>query len=122
MKILHSDKAPKALGPYSQGYESNGLLFLSGQGGINPETGILAEGVQAQTVQAIQNLQAVLQSAGSDLSRVIKTTCFLTDMNDFKAFNEVYAQYFTSNPSRSCVAVKELPANFLVEIEVIAEK
>ncbi len=92
MKILHSDKAPKALGPYSQGYESNGLLFLSGQGGINPETGVLAEGVQAQTVQAIQNLQAVLQSAGSDLSRVIKTTCFLTDMNDFKAFNEVYAQ------------------------------
>lgn len=122
MKILHSDKAPKALGPYSQGYESNGLLFLSGQGGINPETGVLAEGVQAQTVQAIQNLQAVLQSAGSDLSRVIKTTCFLTDMNDFKAFNEVYAQYFTSNPSRSCVAVKALPANFLVEIEVIAEK
>lgn len=120
MKVVHSDNAPKALGPYSQAYVANGFVFASGQGGINPETGKLEEGLEAQTLQAIKNVEAILKAAGTDFSKVIKTTCFLADINDFAAFNAIYADYFVSKPARSCVAVKDLPANFLCEIEVIA--
>lgn len=120
MKAVFTEKAPKALGPYSQAMMANGFLFISGQGGINPETGKLADGVEAQTLQAMKNIEAILKEAGSDFGKVVKTTCFLADMKDFAVFNAIYAEYFTSKPARSCVAAKELPANFLVEVEVIA--
>ena len=116
MKQVYTEQAPAALGPYSQAYKANGFVFISGQGGIDPAQGALVEGgVEAQTLQAMKNIEAILQEAGTDFSKVVKTTCFLADMGDFAKFNAIYAEYFTSKPARSCVAV-----NFLVEVEVIA--
>lgn len=120
MKTVHTEQAPKALGPYSQAIVANGFVFISGQGGIDPATGTLQDGVEAQTLQAMKNIEAILKEAGTDFSKVVKTTCFLAEINDFAKFNAIYADYFTSKPARSCVAVKELPANFQVEVEVIA--
>jgi 2-iminobutanoate/2-iminopropanoate deaminase len=120
MEKIHTPTAPQAIGPYSQAVAIGNLLFLSGQGGINPINGTVGDGVEAQTEQAIKNIGAILDEAGSDLTKVIKTTCFLTDMGDFKIFNEVYGKYFTEKPARSCVAVKELPLGILCEIEAIA--
>ena len=121
MKQVYTEQAPAALGPYSQAYTANGFVFISGQGGIDPAQGALVEGgVEAQTLQAVKNIEAILKEAGTDFSKVVKTTCFLADMGDFAKFNAIYAEYFTSKPARSCVAVKTLPANFLVEVEVIA--
>lgn len=122
MQKLHTDAAPAAIGPYSQGYTVGGLIFTSGQIGLNPADGSLAETLEAQAHQACRNVGAVLASAGSGFENVVKTTCFLADMADFAAFNQVYAQYFVSSPARSCVAVKELPKGALCEIEAIAEK
>ncbi|NLD34621.1 MAG: RidA family protein [Clostridiales bacterium] len=122
MKPIHAPKAPAALGPYSAAMSAHKLIFCSGQTPIDPVTGNLVEGgVQAQTERCILNLQAVLEAAGSSLDRVVKTTCFLTDMADFAAFNEVYGKYFTGKPARSTVAVKALPKAALVEIECIAD-
>lgn len=121
MEKIHTDKAPAAVGPYSQAVKSNGFVFISGQGGIDPATGKLVEGLEAQTLQAMKNIEAILAEAGTDFTKVVKTTCFLANMSDFQAFNKIYAEYFTEKPARSCVAVKELPLNFLVEVEVIAE-
>ena len=121
MKTIHTDKAPAAVGPYSQAKIAGGFLFASGQVPINPETATVIEGgIEAQTEQVCKNIEAVLTEAGTDFSKVVKTTCFLADMGDFAKFNAIYAEYFTSKPARSCVAVKTLPANFLVEVEVIA--
>lgn len=121
MKQVYTEQAPAALGPYSQAYKANGFVFISGQGGIDPAQGALVEGgVEAQILQAMKNIEAILKEAGTDFSKVVKTTCFLADMGDFAKFNAIYAEYFTSKPARSCVAVKTLPANFLVEVEVIA--
>lgn len=121
MKQVYTEQASAALGPYSQAYKANGFVFISGQGGIDPAQGALVEGgVEAQTLQAMKNIEAILKEAGTDFSKVVKTTCFLADMGDFAKFNAIYAEYFTSKPARSCVAVKTLPANFLVEVEVIA--
>lgn len=121
MKIISTDKAPAAIGPYSQAYVHNGMLFSAGQIPINPAVGdVEATDIAAQTEQACKNVGAILAEAGTDFDHVIKTTCFLSDMGDFAAFNEVYAKYFTSKPARSCVAVKTLPKNVLCEIEVIA--
>ena len=121
MKVVATEKAPKALGPYSQGYVHNGLLYSAGQIAINPATDTIeATNIEGQTEQVCKNLEAVLLAAGSSFDKVIKTTCFLADMADFSAFNEVYAKYFTSKPARSCVAVKTLPKNVLCEVEVIA--
>ena len=120
---VYTQKAPQAIGPYSQAIISAGLVFTSGQIPINPETGnIEAEGIAAQAEQVMKNLSEVLSAAGSSLDKAVKTTCFLYDMADFAEFNEVYSQYFTEKPARSCVAVKALPKGALVEIEVIAEK
>ena len=120
---IQTANAPAAIGPYSQAMVCGNLVFTSGQIPINPATGnVEAEGIEAQTEQVCKNLAAVLQAAGSDLTKAIKTTCFLQDMADFAAFNDVYARYFTEKPTRSCVAVKTLPKNVLVEVEVIAEK
>lgn len=122
MKKIHTDKAPAAIGPYSQVIVHGDLVFTSGQIPINPETGSIdAQGIVEQTEQVMRNLDAVLTAAGSSFEKAIKTTCFLSDMADFAAFNEVYAKYFTEKPARSCVAVKTLPKNVLVEVEVIAE-
>lgn len=118
---IETTKAPGAIGPYSQGYVVNGIVYTSGQIPIDPATGNIPEGIAAQTAQSCQNVGAILEAAGSGLDKVIKTTCFLADMGDFAAFNEVYAQYFTGKPARSCVAVKTLPKNVLCEIEAIAE-
>ena len=119
---VYTKNAPDAIGPYSQAVRSCGLVFTSGQIPINPASGsIEAEGIAAQTEQVCKNLKAVLEASGSDITRVVKTTCYLADMGDFAAFNEVYATYFTSKPARSCVAVKTLPKNVLVEVEAIAE-
>ena len=121
MKVVETRQAPKALGPYSQGYIHNGMLYSAGQIPINPETNTVeATSIEAQTEQVCKNLGAVLEAAGSSFDKVIKTTCFLADMNDFTAFNEVYAKYFVSKPARSCVAVKTLPKNVLCEVELIA--
>jgi reactive intermediate/imine deaminase len=120
MKVLETNKAPGAIGPYSQGYEVNGLVFTSGQIPVNPENGEVPEGITAQAKQSCKNVGAILEAAGVDFENVFKTTCFLADMGDFAAFNEVYAQYFTSKPARSCVAVKALPKGVLCEIEAIA--
>ena len=121
MKVVATEKAPKALGPYSQGYVHHGMFYSAGQIPINPETdAIEATDIQGQTEQVCKNLGAVLKAAGTSFEQVIKTTCFLADMGDFAAFNEVYARYFVSKPARSCVAVKTLPKNVLCEIEVIA--
>lgn len=122
MKKIHTDKAPAAIGPYSQAMKVGTLVFTSGQIPINPASGnIEATGITEQTEQVCKNLVAVLEAAGSSPERVIKTTCFLSDMSDFAAFNEVYSRYFPSCPARSCVAVKALPKGSLVEVEAIAE-
>ena len=122
MKKIYTENAPAAIGPYSQAIVHGDLVFTSGQISINPETGnVDAEGIVAQTEQVMKNLDAVLTAAGSSFEKAIKTTCFLSDMADFAAFNEVYAKYFTEKPARSCVAVKTLPKGVLVEVEVIAE-
>ena len=121
MKVIATDKAPGAIGPYSQGYEVNGFIYTSGQIPVDPATGNIPEGIAAQAEQSCKNVGAILEAAGSGFDRVIKTTCFLADMGDFAAFNEVYARYFVSKPARSCVAVKTLPKNVLCEIEAIAE-
>ena len=122
MKIVATEKAPKALGPYSQGYVHNGVLYTAGQIAINPEVNdVEATTIEAQTEQVCKNLGEVLKEAGTSFDKVLKTTCFLADMGDFAAFNEVYGKYFTSKPARSCVAVKQLPKDVLVEVEVIAE-
>ena len=122
MKTISTKKAPTAIGPYSQATVMGGLVFTSGQIALDPATGSL-EGstITEQTHRVCRNLQAVLEAAGSSLTRVVKTTCFLHDMADFSAFNEVYAQYFTEKPARSCVAAKALPKGALVEVEAIAE-
>lgn len=122
MKTISTDKAPAAVGPYSQAKVVGGLLFASGQIPLNPATGTVVEGgIVEQTEQVCKNIEAVLTEAGADFSKVVKTTCFLADISDFKAFNEVYAKYFTSKPARSCVAVKDLPLGVIVEVEIIAE-
>ena len=122
MKKIHTDNAPAAIGPYSQAIVHGDLVFTSGQIPINPKTGnVDAEGIAPQTEQVMENLSAVLAAAGASFESAIKTTCFLADMDDFAAFNEVYARYFTEKPARSCVAVKTLPKGVLVEVEVIAE-
>ena len=122
MKILETTSAPGAIGPYSQGYEVNGFIFTSGQIPVDPATGEVPQGITAQATQSCKNVGAILESAGVDYSKVVKTTCFLADMGDFTAFNEVYAQYFTSMPARSCVADRALPKGVLCEIEAIAVK
>ena len=120
MKKLVTDKAPAAIGPYSQAIVVDKFLFASGQIPINPATGeVEAEGIEAQTTQVMKNIGAVLTEAGIDYTKVVKTTCFLADMADFATFNKVYEQYFTEKPARSCVAVKQLPKNVLCEVEVI---
>lgn len=122
MKLIHSDNAPAAIGPYSQGYISNGFFFTSGQVPLDPKTGVaVGTDINSQTEQVMKNLSALLEAAGTDFTHVVKTTCFLSDMGDFAAFNEIYAKYFTGKPARSCVAVKTLPKNLLVEVELIAE-
>ena len=120
MKAICTKNAPGAIGPYSQGYEAGGFVFTSGQIAIVPETGEIPEGIQAQTEQCCKNAGAILEAAGCGYDKVVKTTCFLADMGDFAAFNEVYAKYFTSKPARSCVAVKTLPKNVKCEVELIA--
>lgn len=122
MNILSTDKAPGAIGPYSQGYEVNGFVFTSGQIPVNPADGSVADGIEGQAEQSCKNVGAILEAAGCGFDNVFKTTCFLADMGDFAAFNEVYAKYFTSKPARSCVAVKTLPKGVLCEIEAIAVK
>ncbi len=122
MNIVNTNKAPAAIGPYSQAIKTGNLVFTSGQIPINPESGnVEATGIKEQTKQICENLKAVLEEAGTSLEKVVKTTCFLQNMEDFAEFNEVYASYFTGKPARSCVAVKALPKNVLAEIEVIAE-
>ena len=122
-KVTSTDKAPAAIGPYSQAIEVNGFLFASGQVPINPEVGdVVAEGIVDQTEQVMKNIGAILEVNGLTYTDVVKTTCFLADMGDFATFNEVYAKYFTGKPARSCVAVKTLPKNVLCEVEVIAAK
>ncbi len=121
LKKISTDKAPAAIGPYSQGIIVNGMVFTSGQIPINPATGeIEGADITAQAEQVMKNLGEVLAEAGTDYAHAVKTTCFLADMADFAAFNEVYAKYFTEKPARSCVAVKTLPKNVLCEVEVIA--
>ena len=121
MKIVATEKAPKALGPYSQGYVHNGVLYTAGQIAINPEVNdVEATTIEAQTEQVCKNLGEVLKEAGTSFDKVLKTTCFLADLSDFAAFNEVYGKYFTSKPARSCVAVKTLPKGVLCEVELIA--
>ena len=120
MKTIETTKAPCAIGPYSQGYASNGFLFVSGQIPVDQESGAIPDGIDAQAKQSCENVGAILSAAGTDYSSVIKTTCFLRDMADFAAFNTVYAMYFVSKPARSCVAVRELPKGALCEIEAIA--
>jgi 2-iminobutanoate/2-iminopropanoate deaminase len=121
LKYTHTDKAPAAVGPYSQGVSANGMLFISGQVGINPALGALEGSTTVQQAeQACKNVGEILREAGLGFEDVVKTTCFLADIGDFTAFNEIYAKYFTSKPARSCVAVKDLPKGALCEIEVIA--
>lgn len=122
MIVLETKNAPGAIGPYSQGFEANGFVITSGQIPVDPATGTVPEGIAAQAEQSCKNVGAILEAAGTGFDRVIKTTCFLADMGDFAAFNEVYAKFFTSKPARSCVAVKALPKNVACEIEAIAVK
>ena len=122
MEYVSTNNAPGAIGPYSQAVKANGLLFTSGQIAINPATGnVEAQTIEEQTEQVCKNLQAVCEAAGTSFDKAVKTVCFLADINDFAAFNEVYGKYFTAKPARSCVAVKALPKNVLCEVEVIAE-
>ena len=118
MNIIATEKAPGAIGPYSQAYEVNGVIYTSGQIPVDPATGKIA----AQAEQSCKNVGAILEAAGSGYDKVVKTTCFLAEIADFAAFNEVYAKYFTSKPARSCVAVKDLPKGVLCEVEAIAVK
>ncbi len=121
LKKVATDKAPSAIGPYSQAVICGNMVFTSGQIPINPQTGTVeAQTITEQTEQVMKNLQAVLEEAGSGFEKAVKTTCFLADINDFGAFNEVYGKYFTTKPARSCVAVKDLPKAVKVEVEVIA--
>ena len=122
MKPISTSNAPAAIGPYSQGMETGNLIFTSGQIPVDPATGSIPEGIEAQAHRSCRNVGAVLQAAGSGFEQVIKTTCFLADMSDFAVFNAVYEQYFISKPARSCVAVKALPKGVLCEIEAIAAK
>ena len=120
---VQTDKAPAAIGPYSQAVLAGNLVFTSGQIPLNPESGLIdGQNITEQTHRVCKNLEAVLTAAGSSLKKTVKTVCFLSNMADFTAFNQVYAQYFTEQPARSCVAVKDLPKGALVEVEVIAEK
>lgn len=122
MEYVSTAHAPGAIGPYSQAVKANGMLFTSGQIAINPETNTVeAKTIEEQTTQVCENLKAVCKAAGTSLEKAVKTTCFLADINDFAAFNEVYGKYFTAKPARSCVAVKDLPKGVLCEVEVIAE-
>lgn len=121
MKVISTPNAPAAIGPYAQGYIANGMVFTSGQLPVDPAAGTMPEGIAAQAEQSCKNISAVLAAGETGLGSVIKTTCFLADMNDFAAFNEVYARYFINCPARSCVAVKALPKNALCEIEAVAE-
>ena len=122
MEKVYTKNAPDAIGPYSQAVKVGNLVFTSGQIAINPASGAVeATDIKGQTEQVCKNLCALLEAAGSSVEKVVKTTCFLADMGDFAAFNGVYAKYFVSKPARSCVAVKTLPKNVLVEVEVIAE-
>lgn len=123
MEVIYTDKAPAAIGPYSQAIKAGALLFTSGQIPVNPATGAVVEGtIREQAMQVMENLSQVLTAAGYGFEDAVKTTCFLADMGDFAVFNEVYAKYFISKPARSCVAVKTLPKNVLCEVEVIASK
>ena len=123
MNKIYTNNAPEAIGPYSQAVECGGLIYTSGQIAINPESGqIESNDIKGQTTQVMKNLTAVLEAAGSSVDQAILTVCFLADMYDFASFIEIYVEYFTSTPARSCVAVKQLPKNALVEVEVIAEK
>lgn len=122
MNIIATEKAPGAIGPYSQGYEVNGMVFTSGQIPVDPATGNIPEGIAAQAEQSCKNVGEILKAAGSGYDKVVKTTCFLAEIADFVAFNEVYAKYFVSKPARSCVAVKDLPKGVLCEVEAIAVK
>lgn len=121
MQVIETKNAPGAIGPYVQGYIVNGVAYTSGQIPVDPATGTAPEGIAAQAEQSCKNVAAILEAAGSSLEKVFKTTCFLADMSDFAAFNEVYTKYFTGKPARSCVAVKELPKGVLCEIEAAAE-
>ncbi|MCM1227752.1 MAG: RidA family protein [Clostridium sp.] len=121
-QIIYTQDAPEALGPYSQAVITGGLVFTSGQIAINPATNeIEAQDIEGQTTQVMKNLGAVLEKAGTSFEKAVKTTCFLRNMSDFAQFNKIYGEYFTSKPARSCVSVRELPKNVLVEVEVIAE-
>ena len=121
MKVIATEKAPGAIGPYSQGFLTNGFVYTSGQIPVNPADGTIPEGIAAQAEQSCKNVGAILDAGGSGFDKVVKTTCFLADIADFADFNEVYAKFFTSKPARSCVAVKDLPKGVLCEIEAIAE-
>ena len=121
MKVINTEKAPGAIGPYSQGFVVGNLVITSGQIPVNPADGSVGEGIAAQAEQSCKNVAAILAAAGSDMTKVVKTTCFLADMADFAKFNEIYAKYFVSCPARSCVAAKALPKGVLCEIEAIAE-
>ena len=121
MKVIATEKAPGAIGPYSQGYAFGDLVITSGQIPVDPATGTTPEGISAQAEQSCKNVGAILEAGGSGFDKVVKTTCFLADIADFAAFNEVYAKFFTSKPARSCVAVKDLPKGVLCEVEAIAE-
>ena len=120
--VISTDKAPAAIGPYSQAIIHGDTLYTSGQIPVDPATGNIAEGIAAQAEQSCKNVGAILEAAGSGYDKVVKTTCFLAEIADFAAFNEVYAKYFTSKPARSCVAVKDLPKGVLCEVEAIAVK
>lgn len=120
MDIISTQKAPGAIGPYSQAFKVNGIVYTSGQIPVNPESGQVPEGIQAQAEQSCKNVGEILKAAGSEFEKVFKTTCFLADMGDFVEFNEIYAKYFISKPARSCVAVKDLPKGVLCEIEAVA--
>ena len=121
MKVIATEKAPGAIGPYSQGFITNGFVYTSGQIPVNPADGTIPEGIAAQAEQSCKNVGAILEAGGSSFEKVVKTTCFLAEIADFAAFNEVYAKFFTSKPARSCVAVKDLPKGVLCDIEAIAE-
>ncbi len=118
---VDTKKAPAAIGPYSQAVVVNGIIYTSGQIPVDPESGAVPEGIYAQAEQSMKNVKAILEEAGSGMEKVIKTTCFIADMDDFAVFNEVYEKYFITNPARSCVAVKTLPKQVLCEVEAIAK-
>lgn len=120
-KKINTEKAAPAIGPYSQGICTANLLFTSGQIPVNPVTGVIPDGIDAQVLQVMENLKAIAEEAGTNLTKAVKTTCFLTDMADFSRFNEIYATYFTEKPARSCIAVKALPKGVMVEVEAIIE-